>query len=671
MNEIGVLADPTESRVARQGFFQHGRAIGEHAISLLLDHRGNALAEFGEPRAQHLVIVAAERVAGDVTRNRVGKRFMSVARLFGKVIHTRRDHAQGAGDQFLRSRAAQAMTLHVIHLAVELLGKPIDEMLSIGVKRNVTDADLLKAELDAPRLDLPRKCGVMLGTLSALGAHRSDSIMSRMAELPISIRSVQQVRALDRYAIERLGIPAYVLMTRAGEAALACLRSCWPAAQRCLILCGFGNNAGDGYVLARLALEAKLEAIVVALADPAKLTEDARHTWQDFIAAGGATVAWRTSLLADAEVVVDAIFGTGLSRPLETELQRLVREVNASEKPVLSLDVPSGLNADTGHVLGAAIAAERTLSFVGLKQGFYLGDGPNHTGIVMFDDLDIPPAAAAQIGCVAQRMTMDCVKRALPRRRRTAHKGQQGRVLVIGGGIGMAGAARLAGEACLRVGAGLVTVAAHPDNVAAIVASRPELMCRGVSSGAELQSLLDAADLVAIGPGLGRSDWANAMLAATLQTALPLVIDADALNILAEQPVARGHWVMTPHPGEAARLLGCTTAEIQTDRMNAARRIVAEYGGTVVLKGAGTLVLGSDELPFICDRGNPGMAIPGMGDVLTGTIAGIAAQCGELWPAAAAGVYAHATAGDMAARHGERGLLASDLFDHLPACVNP
>lgn len=494
-----------------------------------------------------------------------------------------------------------------------------------------------------------------------------------MSTLPLAIHSVAQVRAMDRYAVERLGMASYALMTRAGEAALASLRSEWPTATRIVIVCGFGNNAGDGYVLARLLRAAHLQVHVIALAAPATLQGDAQRAWRDFSDAGGVVHGWDPALLCGADVVVDAMLGTGLSRPLDAELQARVCAINQCGRPIFALDVPSGLNADSGEIMGAAIAAHRTLSFVGLKQGFYLGDGPNYVGKLLFDALEIPPEVANHIGCVAQRLDNEVVKQALPRRARTTHKGQQGHVLIVGGGLGMPGAVRLAGEACLRVGAGLVTVATRPEHVAAFVAGRPELMCRGVMSAAELQPLLAAADVVAVGPGLGRDAWAQALYGAVLETPKPLIVDADGLNLLAEHPTMRGNWVLTPHPGEAGRLLKRSTAQIQTARREAAATLAQQYGGTVVLKGAGTLVWPdvSAAVPSLCDRGNPGMAAPGMGDVLTGIIAGIAAQCGDLALAARAGVYVHAVAGDMAARHGERGLLASDLFAHLPTCVNP
>jgi NAD(P)H-hydrate epimerase len=369
--------------------------------------------------------------------------------------------------------------------------------------------------------------------------------------------------------------------------------------------------------------------------------------------------------------VVDAIFGTGLSRPLGPMTIERINTINECGAPILALDIPSGLDSDTGAVWGGAIIAERTLSFIGLKLGFYLGEGPNHTGIVLFDDLDLPANAASFVEPSALRIGEDALAELLPRRRRTTHKGQQGSVLVIGGGIGMAGAARMAGEAALRAGAGLVTVATWPDNVASITASRPELMCRGVSSAYDLEAMIERADVLAIGPGLGRDAWGQQLLDKALLSDKPTVIDADALNLLSHAPRASSKWVLTPHPGEAGRLLGISTADVQADRLQAARELAKRFAGTVVLKGAGTLVVTNDSLPYICDKGNPGMASPGMGDVLTGVIAGIAAQTADLPGAARVGVLVHAMAGDMAARRGERGLLATDLFGYLQTCVNP
>ncbi len=271
-----------------------------------------------------------------------------------------------------------------------------------------------------------------------------------------------------------------------------------------------------------------------------------------------------------------------------------------------------------------------------------------------------------------QRITETCVVQALPRRARQSHKGDFGRVLIIGGGVGMPGAVRLCGEACLRAGAGLVTVATAPENLMAIVAGRPELICLPLTSPDVLLPALERADVVAIGPGLGRSAWAQELVRITLECAKPLVVDADALNIIAESGKRqRENWILTPHPGEAARLLCVDTAEVQADRLAALAALLRDYGGTIALKGAGTLVGRHGQAPGLCERGNPGMASAGMGDVLTGVIAAVLAQCEDPWLATRAAVMAHAMAGDAAARPGERGLLASDVAHELQACVNP
>ena len=492
-----------------------------------------------------------------------------------------------------------------------------------------------------------------------------------MSSLPVAVHTAAQVRALDRHAIDDLQIPSYTLMTRAGEAALGVLRGCWPSAQRVAIVCGPGNNGGDGYVLARLARAQRLEVVTIGLHEPGGLRGDARRAHDDFLAAGATVGTWHANCLHGADVVVDAIFGVGLSRPVAGVAAAAIAAINECGAHVLALDIPSGLHADSGEILGAAVHAARTLTFLGLKLGFYLGEGPNCVGIIMFDELELPPQALTYVDSAAVLIDEAAIAELLTRRRRTAHKGQQGSVLVIGGNIGMAGAARMSGEAALRAGAGLVTVATRNENVAVIVGARPELMCRGVVHAEDLAALIGRADVVALGPGLGQDEWARTMFETALANERRTVIDADALNLLAQSPRANQNWILTPHPGEAARLLGTTAAEVQRDRLGAAREIAARYGGTVVLKGAGTLVVSGDGPPAICDRGNPGMASAGMGDVLTGVIAGIVAQNADLAAAARVGVLVHALAGDMAARRGERGLLATDLLAYLPTCVNP
>jgi NAD(P)H-hydrate epimerase len=484
-----------------------------------------------------------------------------------------------------------------------------------------------------------------------------------------ALYTAEQVRELDRRAIEELGIPGYELMTRAGHATLNGLRALWPASRSIAVLCGPGNNGGDGYVVARVARAQGLRTRAVALSEPSRLAGDARRAYDDFVAAGGRSEPWSPDVLG-ADVIVDAIYGTGLAREVSGDAATVIAAANGCGRPIVAVDIPSGLHADTGEVLGIATRAALTVTFIGRKLGCYLGAAPDCVGRLLFDDLAVPQQAYARQHPTARLLGEADVATALPRRRRGAHKGEHGHVLVIGGGPGMPGAARLAGEAALRAGAGLVTVAVHPDN-AAVVAARAELMCIPTGGAGDLAPALERATLLAIGPGLGRSEWARELLAAALESGRPAVVDADALNLIAESPRCSDRWVLTPHPGEAARLLGMSSDDVQGDRLAALRALQGRYGGTVVLKGSGSLVLSPGELPRLCDRGNPGMATAGMGDVLTGVIAGIAAQCDDLAAAARAGVFVHAQAGDLAARRGERGLVAGDVLEQVRACVNP
>jgi ADP-dependent NAD(P)H-hydrate dehydratase / NAD(P)H-hydrate epimerase len=489
--------------------------------------------------------------------------------------------------------------------------------------------------------------------------------------LPVCLYSTAEVRALDAYAIETLGIEGYTLMKRAGEAALRYLRTRFPVAHRIVIVCGPGNNGGDGYVLARFAQAAGLTVTTLAATSPAVLRGEARQAYEDLRASGAAIEPYTPGRLSEGDVIVDALLGTGLRGAAREEIARVIRDINHSGRPVLALDVPSGLDGDTGGPLGDTVRADCTVTFVGLKTGLFVGDGPEFAGTVFFDDLEISPGPAGGPAPRIERILDTAIQQALPRRRRSSHKGDFGRVLIVGGGVGMPGAVRLAGEACLRVGAGLVTVAIAPENVPAISAGRPELICLPLEEAQALEEPAERADVIAIGPGLGRTPWARSALDTVLRSGKPLVVDADALNIIAESATpAREQWILTPHPGEAARLLGIDTREIQHDRLAALERLVGRYQGTVVLKGAGTLVGASARTPALCERGNPGMATAGMGDVLTGTIAGIFAQCRDAWLAATVGVLVHAMAGDAAARSGERGLLASDVARELRNCVN-
>ena len=506
--------------------------------------------------------------------------------------------------------------------------------------------------------------------------------MTRMWEAESGVWTPESVRTLDRTATNAFAIPGYQLMTRAAEAVCSAVSAAWPAARRWVVLCGSGNNAGDGYVIARLARRAGLEIRVCALADPARLAGDAATAWRDYAADGGALTPFAPEVLAGAELVVDAILGIGLARPVTGAICTAIEAVNSAGRPVVAVDIPSGLDATTGLPLGAAVRADLTVTFVARKLGLYLGEGPAYTGRVEFADLDIPGAVVARAGLAGQArlrlLRASELPRLLPRRLATAHKGDFGHVLVIGGNHGMSGAVRLAGEAALRSGAGLVSVATRPAQAALLPLVRPELMCQGIDAPADLAPLLARATVIAIGPGLGRDAWARALLAAVLAAPLPLVLDADALNLLAESPSKRHNWILTPHPGEAGRLLGSSSAAVQRDRLGALTDLHQRYGGTVILKGSGTLVGGDSLPPWLITSGNPGMATAGMGDVLTGVVAGLFAQARDHLqsPAsardlAAAAAFAHGAAGDAAARGGQRGVVASDVLANLRSCLNP
>lgn len=484
-----------------------------------------------------------------------------------------------------------------------------------------------------------------------------------------ALYTAAQVRGFDRRATDEFGVPGYELMTRAARATLDALLSAWPESRSLTVLCGTGNNGGDGFTLARLARERGLGVRVVSLGYTAALRGDAQRAWQDYARGGGRLTPWSPAVL-DSDVVVDALFGTGLGREIEDPARSMIAAVNACGRPVLAMDVPSGLDSDTGHAHGIAVHADLTVTYVAHKVGCHIGPDIGCVGRLVLDDLELPPAVFAGVTPRLRILDDLVLREALPPRPHDAHKGRHGHVLVVGGGKGMPGAALLAGEAALRAGAGLVTLAVHPSN-AAVVAHRPELMCVAASTGAELAGALERATVVAVGPGLGQSPWSAEMYRSVLECGKPLVVDADALNLLTLMPVQRADWVLTPHPGEAARLLGTTVEEVQADRLAAARELQSRYGGTIVLKGAGSIVWPDHGPPAICRNGNPGMATGGMGDVLTGVIAALVAQRCAPGLAAAAGVYAHALAGDRAARGGQRGLIAGDVIAELRGCVNP
>jgi NAD(P)H-hydrate epimerase len=493
--------------------------------------------------------------------------------------------------------------------------------------------------------------------------------------LPVEIYSVESVRRIDQVAIREGGISGYALMTRAAQSALDETRRKFPKAKRWQIICGPGNNGGDGYVLARLAGRQGIQVSVLAAQSPESLAGDARTACLDFAAEGGTAGEWSGALDPDAELLVDALFGSGLNHDVDGSFADIVTAINLHAAPVVALDIPSGLNGDNGAIMGKAVAADLTVTFVALKSGLFLGAAPQCVGELAFAGLGIPPACLQIVSPELRRIESSLLRQALPPRAADAHKGDFGHLLLVGGNPGMPGAIRLAGMAALRCGAGRVTIATHPSNVTAIAAACPELMFQAIEKPADLAAVLQRADTIGIGPGLGTGELGRSLLDLALHAGLPTVIDADALTLLAarepRQEPRQENWILTPHPGEAARLLSCRTPEVQRDRPAAVRELQKRYGGTVVLKGAGSLVSTGAGPSWVCTAGNPGMAAAGMGDVLTGIIAALLAQRLAPEMAAICGVLVHAMAGDAAAAGGQRGMLASDLLTELRHCVNP
>ena len=486
-----------------------------------------------------------------------------------------------------------------------------------------------------------------------------------MQKLPITLYRTAQVRELDRIAIQEVGISGFELMSRAGYEVFQWFRNKCPNSESVAVFCGAGNNAGDGYIIARLALEAGLKVSVYCLANPENSKGDALTAYQNYTQANGTVIPFQGDETIDADVIVDALLGTGLDRPVTGLYAQAIQLINKSAAYIVAVDSPSGLNADTGNVMGCAVKADCTVTFIALKQGLLTGQAADYCGEICYASLAVPETIFQAVLPSAVRV----VKTPLPRRQRCSHKGNYGHVLIIGGDLGYSGAAILAGEAALRVGAGLVSIATRPEHAGLMNLNRPELMCHGVSSAKQLSGLLEKASVVVIGPGLGQSEWAAELFMATLAAQKSMIIDADGLNILAGLSITHPDWILTPHPGEAARLLKCSTTDIQQDRFAAVLAIQANYGGVAILKGAGTLIASKNQCA-VSTTGNPGMASGGMGDVLSGVIAGLLAQGLSLQDAAQQGVYRHGQAADRAAeKDGERGLLASDLMPYLRGSV--
>ncbi|UQS12708.1 NAD(P)H-hydrate dehydratase [Pseudomonas sp. HS6] len=478
-------------------------------------------------------------------------------------------------------------------------------------------------------------------------------------QLPDALYRAAQVRALDARLIAA-GTPGFELMQRAAHATWRELVRQWPSANELTVLAGHGNNAGDGYLIAAMAHRAGWAVQVLAVVDPQRLLGDAALAHAEAVAEGVAIAAWTASSELHG-ILVDALLGTGLSGEVREPYASAIAAINASSLPVVAVDVPSGLCADTGHVLGRAVCADLTVTFIGLKLGLLTGDAADHVGELLFNDLQAPAETYSDIAVAACRLNVGNLPR-LPARALAAHKGRFGHVLLIGGDHGFGGAILLSTESALRSGAGMVSLATRPEHVPAALSRVPEAMALGTSSANQLMGLLGKVSVLVVGPGLGQASWGRALLSAAANAPLPQVWDADALNLLASGFVTLPkNCVITPHPGEAARLLKISTAEVQADRPAAALALSKKYTAVVVLKGAGSLIAHPDGRLALCHQGHPAMATAGLGDVLAGLVGALLAQGMNAFDAACLAVWLHANAGAQQGKFG-RGLAASDLI---------
>jgi len=508
----------------------------------------------------------------------------------------------------------------------------------------------------------------------------------------MKVVTAKEMQELDRLASERYGIPTGQLMERAGEQLLAALTAhCAPLAdKRIVIIAGKGNNGGDGLVLARLLHRQQVAVDTYLAADEAALRGLPREQLERLKQAGGRLhdrARWEAATLrqavAAADVIVDALLGTGLTAPVDGLYAELIDLMNRAGAPIVAVDLPSGINADTGGVMGRAVRARLTVTFALPKLGLLLYPGAEHAGRVIVGDIGIPQEAAGQLAITTEQITPGLIGRALAPRAPQQHKGAFGHLLVVAGSVGKTGAAALCALGALRAGLGLVTIAVPRSLnpileglvMEAMTAPVAETTGQTIASKAlnTLAALAQGKEAVALGPGLSLHPETQTVIRKLLpKLTCPVVLDADGLNAIAghEAVVAkqRAPVVLTPHPGEMGRLLGCSADRVEQDRPAAAREAAARYRAWVVLKGAHTLLAAPDGRLWINTTGNPGMATGGTGDLLTGIIGSFLAQSLPLPDAAAAALYLHGLAGDLAARQtGEASLIAGDLLSALPS----
>lgn len=490
-----------------------------------------------------------------------------------------------------------------------------------------------------------------------------------LASIPQFAYTAEMVSQNEGRVAANNQISMYQLMENAGLAAFDVLQQEYPKVKTLLIVAGRGNNAGDGFVLARLALQQGMHVYVHSLSCKDEYQGGAKKACEKFLHAGGSFHKINEIDLNRVDVIVDALLGTGLTGKVKQGYGFVIDLLNQLETPILSLDIPSGLNANTGQIMGTAIKASVTVCFIAIKQGLLTGKASDHCGQLYFSGLGVEADFAKTVTSNVLLNDSHYLPQ-LAQRSNSAHKGINGYVGVVGGNRMYPGAIRLCAEGALRAGAGGVTVNCHQQNIGIVLANRPELMLFDLSNQhADQQHTIDKLKVVVIGPGLGSDGWADQLFKRAVDLNKLMVVDADGLNLLAQQPLHNDNWILTPHSGEAARLLNCRIADIEQDRFEAVRKIALTYGGVCVLKGAGTLISDGERVAINL-TGNSGMAVAGMGDVLAGILGALILQSDNNFEAAQNGVYIHSRAADLAIMDGSKGLLASDLFVYIRQLVN-
>jgi len=494
-----------------------------------------------------------------------------------------------------------------------------------------------------------------------------------------------EIKNIEQLSAESRNIELYQLMELAGQAAWQSIETSWPKVNKITVVCGSGNNAGDGFVLARIAAHYGKVVQVLLVDVKAEPKGDALLAYQAMVTEGIKTSHFHPELLKEQHLIVDAILGTGIKGALKENVQQVIESINdlldlqqELDNPVelLSLDIPSGLESNTGYVNPIAIRATQTLTFIALKSGMVTGDARAYCGVIDVATLGVTKDSLQQFRAQAWIDDADALINSLPQRSSVSHKGDHGHLLLIGGDYGFGGAILMSAMAAGRCGAGMLTILTRDAHVAPILTQCPEAMIRSVTGAGDpaLMNILQNIDAVVIGPGLGQESWAKGLLEVICATDLPLLLDADALNILAAnknpEKYKKTNWIITPHPGEAGRLLNIETSQIQQNRYQAVHLLQKKYSAVTVLKGAGTLIADYENNITVCNEGNAGMASAGMGDILSGIIGTLLAQGIEASLAARIGVALHARAGDLAAMNGQKGLMATDLISPLRMLIN-